>query len=89
MSLTHLVLKDHERIKKVNQTEIPSPSRRTQPNSMTYTAGAIMPLTSSLHIVTPQEDAPHGTWPAFRMMVCVYRKMTMKTNVYFRCSSEE
>jgi hypothetical protein len=27
------------------------------------------PITSQLHIVTPNEDVPRGVWPIFRMMV--------------------
>jgi len=39
-------------------------------DTLTYTGGISMPITSKLHIVTPQEDAPQGTWPVFRLMVC-------------------
>jgi hypothetical protein len=28
-----------------------------------------MPVTTKLHIVTPQEDTPRGIWPVFRLMV--------------------
>jgi hypothetical protein len=38
-------------------------------NTLTYTGGASMPVTSKLHIVTPQEDTPSGIWPVFRLMV--------------------
>jgi hypothetical protein len=38
-------------------------------NTLTYTGGASMPVTSKLHIVTPQEDIPRGIWPVFRLMV--------------------
>eukprot|EP00428_Durinskia_dybowskii_P052344 CAMPEP_0170316574 /NCGR_PEP_ID=MMETSP0116_2-20130129/58923_1 /TAXON_ID=400756 /ORGANISM="Durinskia baltica, Strain CSIRO CS-38" /LENGTH=61 /DNA_ID=CAMNT_0010569149 /DNA_START=1 /DNA_END=183 /DNA_ORIENTATION=+ len=27
-----------------------------------------MPVTSQLHIVTPEEDTPSGAWPIFRIM---------------------
>jgi hypothetical protein len=37
--------------------------------TLTYTGGASMPVTSKLHIVTPQEDTPQGIWPVFRLMV--------------------
>jgi hypothetical protein len=39
------------------------------PNTLTYTGDATMPVTSKLHIVTPQEDTPRGIWPVFRLMV--------------------
>jgi hypothetical protein len=38
-------------------------------NTLTYTGNASMPVTSKLHIVTPQEDTPPGIWPVFRLMV--------------------
>lgn len=38
------------------------------PNELTYTGGATIPVTSDLHIVTPQEDTPRGVWPIFRIM---------------------
>jgi hypothetical protein len=38
-------------------------------NTLTYTGGASMPVTTKLHIVTPQEDTPQGIWPVFRLMV--------------------
>lgn len=39
------------------------------PSKLTYTGDAIMPVTSDLHIVNPQEDTPRGVWPVFRIMV--------------------
>jgi hypothetical protein len=36
---------------------------------LTYTGNATMPITSHLHIVTPEEDTPRGVWPVFRLMV--------------------
>lgn len=39
------------------------------PSSLTYTGGATIPITSKLHIVTPQEDTPRGIWPVYRLMV--------------------
>lgn len=39
------------------------------PSELTYTGGATMPVTSDLHIVTPDEDTPRGVWPIFRIMV--------------------
>jgi hypothetical protein len=47
----------------------PMLDERTSPTMMTYTGQTSMPLTSKLHIVTPQEDTPRGTWPVFRLMV--------------------
>lgn len=45
-------------------------TKRVQPNTMEYTGGVQIPVTSTLHLVTPQEDVPRGgVWPVFRMMV--------------------
>jgi hypothetical protein len=39
------------------------------PSELVYTGNHRMPITSTLHIVTPEEDTPRGTWPVFRLMV--------------------
>jgi 2-oxoisovalerate dehydrogenase E1 component alpha subunit len=39
------------------------------PSFLMYTEGRAMPIVSRLHIVTPDEDTPRGTWPVFRLMV--------------------
>jgi hypothetical protein len=39
------------------------------PSSLRYTGDAVIPVTSILHIVKPQEDTPRGIWPVFRLMV--------------------
>jgi hypothetical protein len=39
------------------------------PISLMYTEGRAMPIVSRLHIVSPDEDTPRGTWPVFRLMV--------------------
>lgn len=41
----------------------------SQPQTLTYVEGATMPITSRLHLVTPDEDIPRGIWPVFRLMV--------------------
>jgi len=38
------------------------------PAILSYVSGVEMPITSTLHITTPQEDIPSGTWPVFRLM---------------------
>ena len=43
--------------------------KTSSPANLTYTGNATMPITSHLHIFTPEEDAPRGIWPVFRMMV--------------------
>lgn len=43
------------------------------PSELTYTGNATMPVTSDLHIVSPQEDTPRGTWPIFRIMVSLQK----------------
>jgi hypothetical protein len=39
------------------------------PSELTYTGGVTIPITSFLHVITPEEDTPSGTWPIFRLMV--------------------
>lgn len=36
---------------------------------LSYTKDVNIPITSTLHIVTPNEDTPSGIWPAYRLMV--------------------
>ena len=36
---------------------------------LSYISDFEMPITSMLHITTPTEDIPSGTWPVFRIMV--------------------
>ena len=45
--------------------------RMVSPSALTYTGNHTMPVTSHLHIVTPEEDTPSGAWPIFRIMVRV------------------
>lgn len=40
------------------------------PTALTYTGDAVIPITSVLEIVKPQDDTPRGVWPVFRLMVC-------------------
>jgi hypothetical protein len=44
-------------------------AQRESPSTVSYTEGEVIPITSTLHIVTPEEDAPTGVWPLFRIMV--------------------
>jgi hypothetical protein len=39
------------------------------PSELTFTGDMSIPVTSKLHIVTPEEDTPRGVWPIFRIMV--------------------
>jgi hypothetical protein len=48
--------------------EIPSPATR-EPTTLSYDGLHVMPITSKLHIVKPDEDIPRGVWPVFRLMV--------------------
>jgi hypothetical protein len=58
------------------------------PSELTYTGGETFPITSLLHVVTPEEDTPSGTWPIFRLMVrnndslLVQVVFTIKLNSY-------
>jgi hypothetical protein len=61
-------LKGH--ISSVPEMDLTDPFQAVSPNTLRYTGDAVMPITSKLHIVTPQEDAPRGVWPIFRLMVC-------------------
>ena len=47
-------------------------SDRVSPTTfLKYTGEAVIPITSVLDIIKPQDDAPRGVWPVFRLMVCV------------------
>lgn len=50
------------------------------PKELLHTEGVSIPITSKLHIFTPQEGPPRGTWPVFRLMV--------STNAWFVWSRE-
>ena len=39
------------------------------PSELVFTGNHRIPITSTLHIVTPEEDTPRGIWPVFRFMV--------------------
>lgn len=41
----------------------------SSPSELMYTGETTIPITSILHIVTPEEDTPSGIWPIFRLMV--------------------
>jgi hypothetical protein len=49
----------------------PSSDSAPSPTILTYTGGVEIPITNKLHIVTPGEDTPRGTWPVFRLMVSI------------------
>ena len=65
-----------ETSKVVNSVEQTTPNEPTKimssPSELAYTGNAIMPITSELRIVTPDEDVPPGVWPIFRIMVSVF-----------------
>lgn len=44
-------------------------TEHVSPSELVYTGNHKIPITSKLHIVTPEEDTPRGTWPVFRLMV--------------------
>jgi hypothetical protein len=44
-------------------------AKTSSPSELTYTGNVTMPITTHLHIVTPEEDPPRGIWPVFRLMV--------------------
>ena len=41
----------------------------SSPSELVFTGDTLIPVTSRLHIVTPEEDTPRGVWPIFRIMV--------------------
>lgn len=43
------------------------------PETIAFTGNNVIPVTSKLHIVTPEEDTPRGKWPIFRLMVRCHR----------------
>jgi len=44
-------------------------SDRASPTTLKYTGDAVIPITSVLEIIKPQDDTPRGIWPVFRLMV--------------------
>jgi hypothetical protein len=58
----HLANGDAEPVHAMIDTE-PSPTE------LTYTGDMTIPITTELRIITPEEDAPSGVWPIFRLMV--------------------
>ena len=55
----------------VKSTKVPRPPAvKVKREMLKYSGNSEMPLTSSLKITMPNEDAPSGVWPCFRMMVC-------------------
>lgn len=44
-------------------------SAHVSPSELFFTGDTPFPVTSHLHIVTPEEDTPRGVWPIFRIMV--------------------
>lgn len=40
----------------------------SSPTELKFTSDALIPVTSRLHIVTPEEGTPRGVWPIFRIM---------------------
>ena len=47
-------------------------NERTSPTSIKYTGDTVIPITSVLDIIKPQDDTPRGIWPVFRLMVSVF-----------------
>ena len=47
-------------------------SERTSPTSIKYTGDTVIPITSVLEIIKPQDDTPRGIWPVFRLMVSAF-----------------
>lgn len=45
------------------------PFEYISPSTLKYTGDAVIPITSKLEIVKPQDDTPSGIWPVFRLMV--------------------
>ena len=61
--------KTFNRLKKpVKQEEV---TLQHVPSHLSYAGSKRMPITSEMRIVKPEEDAPSGIWPVFRMMVCL------------------
>jgi 2-oxoisovalerate dehydrogenase E1 component alpha subunit len=51
-----------------NKLLTPIVPKEALPDHISYVGSAKMPITSSLKIVTPEDDTPRGVWPVFRMM---------------------
>lgn len=58
------------------------------PSTLRYTGDAVIPITSLLRIVKPQDDIPRGVWPVFRLLVSSDRHfLLLSTFRTFLCSS--
>lgn len=51
------------------ETDDSADEPHVSPSDLLYAGNQRMPITSTLHIVTPEEDVPRGIWPVFRLMV--------------------
>lgn len=72
---------------KVNGTKVEL--AQTSPSELTFAGDTSIPVTSRLHIVTPEEDAPRGIWPIFRIMVSQWIAFCRDVNFLFLTLSNE
>jgi len=68
-SQRHFIEERHGHMVIINDVD----DSKVSPSQLTYTGGVTIPVTSHMHIVTPDEDTPRGTWPIFRVMVGTIR----------------
>lgn len=67
-------LREHQKEVNAQKTELKREATQekcaiTSPSHLSYFGQTRMPITSKLHIFTPEEDIPSGIWPVFRLMV--------------------
>ena len=64
-----ILSKDSKKAEAVIEDKNKLCTSEVSPSVLSFTGGTLIPVTSYLHIVTPDEDTPRGVWPIFRMMV--------------------
>ena len=63
------ILKPSEANVKAVSTALVDTVEHESPSALRYTGDAVIPITSMLRIVKPQDDTPRGIWPVFRLLV--------------------
>ena len=63
------ILKPSEANVKAVSTTLVDTVEHESPSALRYTGDAVIPITSMLRIVKPQDDTPRGIWPVFRLLV--------------------
>lgn len=80
-----IVSKNFPRLTTTDLFDQLDPYDSVSPTALRYTGDAVMPITSKLQIVKPQDDTPRGVWPVFRLMVSVNTAHRVQEKSRNRC----